>query len=190
MISTKSVQEGKSQFPQRLDPGIHMVQIVDITSGVSAAKKTPYIEFTFENAYGNHRETFYMKEGDSMKISLEKIKHLATKIVTEAELDAVAGNTVTDYAAGLAKLLKGTLVRIKLVGKEQYNAAKQKTYVERSFGFYPFAENSSVPDAQTMLKYNPNNKSDYKPLASASGASTDPMGFDAVTTDVADDMPF
>lgn len=189
MISTQNVQEGKSQFPQRLEPGVHKVQIVDILPGQSAQKGTPYIEFTFENAYGNHRETFYMKEGDSMKISLEKIKHLATKIVSEAELDAVSGNTVSEYAMNLAKILKGKEVRIKLSGKEQMNTKTYKVYVERSFGFYPFAESASVPDASTMLKYNPMNKSDFKPLKTVTDASDSPMDF-ASATSTPEDLPF
>lgn len=184
MISTQNVQEGKSMFPQRLEPGIHEVKITGVTSGNSAKAGTPFIELMFESAGGNHRETFYMKEGDSMKISLEKIKHLATKVVTEAELDAISAKTVPDYATKLEALLKGKAVRIKLVGKEQINTKTGKMFVERSFGYYPFAE--AMDAKHSALRFNMANASDYKPLPKA-GSAVDALDLDQGGSD---DLPF
>lgn len=191
MISTKSVQEGVSKYPQRLDPGVHKVKIANITSGESARNKTPFIEFLFENAYGYHRETFYMKEGESMRISLEKIKHIATKIESEETVDKVTGKTVAEYAANLGTLLINKEVRIKLCGKEQMNTNTKKVFVERYFNFYPFAESVTTPDNATMLKYSATNKGDYKALASSTNAVSDPMDLStAGMTAQDDDLPF
>ncbi len=184
MISTKDVAEGKSQFPSRLEPGIHDVKIQSIIGGVSTLKKTPYVEITFENAYGNHRETFYFaKTGKSQEISLEKIKHLATKVISEDELNAISAADVNEYAAKLNVALVNKSVRIKLSGEEEINTKTQKTFVNRKFNFYPWAESTAVPLAQTKLKFNKDNVGDYKPLSKASAASAVP-GADGDVSDL------
>lgn len=193
MISTKGVAEGKSQFPSRLEPGIHDVKVVSVIGGVSTLKKTPYVEITFENAYGNHRETFYFaKTGKSQEISLEKIKHLATKMITEDELNAISAADVNEYAAKLNVALVNKNVRIKLSGEEEWSTKNGKMFVKRQFNFYPWAESAAVPFGQTKLKFNKNNLGDYKPLKSAAEASAEPgLGLDSPSAPQgSEDLPF
>ena len=178
MISTNGVPEGKSQFPQRLDMGLHEVKIASITHGLSSKNQTPYVEITFENAAGFHKETFYMKEGPSMEISLERLKHLGTKLISEKEMDAISGNTVAEYAEALGRALVNKMIRIKLSGKEQYNAKTQKVYTEKHLGYYPFAE--AIDASPKVLKFNANNSGDFKPLPKSATANVSPD----------DDLPF
>lgn len=191
MLSTDGVKGGSPQYPGRLDPGVHDVKIASVVAGVSTVKKTPYVEITFTDGVGQHRETFYFAQGQSTTISLEKIKHLGTKILDENAMNAIKAPDVQGYADALAAVLVGKNVRIKLSGKEQWNTKTNKSFVERFFNLYPWAESADVPRAESKLKYDQNKLSDYKPLPKLEDASADGLGMPAPTnTSIDTDLPF
>jgi len=103
--------------------------------------------------------------------SFEKIKHIATKVVKEADIDGIKAESLEEYGSKLQDLLMGKSLRMKFVGEEYINASGE-TKVKTTVGLPSFAEaiyeggEYPVLDV-TKLKYNENNSYDMKKLEKA-----------------------
>lgn len=173
-INFNNVEE-QSKKP-KIQPGIYEVEITGVVEGKSNGG-TPTIEMGFLTTNGQyeHVEKFPAnpvvsagKEKSALDITLSKLKHIATKVVTVEELSGVS--SIEDYN----KLLTGKKLRMKFTGEERpYNG---NIYVNARIGFAPFAE--SLDTNPSMLVYNPNNSYDYKkaPAPTAGGLPGVPNG--------------
>jgi hypothetical protein len=148
-------------------PGIknHII-IGDVSQGASKSG-TPFIEiemYTKEGGKDSSKKFQFYTSEKAMKMSLEKIKHIATKVVTEEEL-----NAATDIES-LKDLLRGKALRMKFSGQEYVN--KNGEVKENALiGLAPFAEaieegaeHPPVADGDTKLKYDKDNEYDFKKL--------------------------
>lgn len=159
----ESVGTGNSQ--KYIYPGIrHQVVIKNIKEDKTPSG-TPFIELELYTKEGGPEASvkfpFYTSEKAAAK-SMEKIKHIATKVVTEAELNAA--KTVED----LKDLLKGKMLRMKFTGEEYKNKngeIKEKALI----GLAPFAEaieeggdHPVILDEDTKLKFDKANQYDFK----------------------------
>ena len=165
-------------------PGINEDVKIGPIEGNSTPGKAPYIDIKFYPANGKvedaTRSRFYMSEKAAKK-TLEKFNHLATKVVTKEEFDAVGSqsSTVEQYAQKLNALLSGKVVpRMKFVA-EEYKNQSGDIKVRPQVGFVPFAEASK--ETPTALKFDLTSKYDNKKYA------TPDM---EVTAGATDDLPF
>jgi hypothetical protein len=173
-FTTTGTQDNGNGGGKYLKPGINNTTIGTI-EGTTPEQGSPYIEVKFykegetiENSTGVR---FYMSEKGRAR-SLEKIKHIATKVVKEAEVDSIQAETLEDYASKLQNLLMGKSLRMKFVGEEYVNASNQ-VKVKTTIGLPSFAEaiyeGGEYPIVEeTKLKYNENNSYDMKKLEKAS----------------------
>jgi hypothetical protein len=162
-----SVGGGNSQ--KYIYPGIrHNVVIKDVKEGKSQNKETPFIEFSLYSKEGGPETArtfqFYTSPNTIVK-TMEKIKHIATKVVKEEEL-----NKATDVEA-LRDLLKGKSLRMKFTG-EEYKNQNGEVKSRALIGLPPFAESISdeaeypaISDEETKLKFDDKNQYDFKKLA-------------------------
>lgn len=149
-LTTKGVTED-SRF---IKYGIREVKI----TGIEAKEidvVVPSILMNFQEINSNKtvNVSFSFSERAS-QFSLRKIKHIATKIVTEKDIDDINTNTVTEYAEALKKLILNKEVRIKFNGEEidgQKNG--KRNWFKSVIGFAPFAESISVSMEQTSLRF-------------------------------------
>jgi hypothetical protein len=186
-INFNGVQEQSTK--PKMKPGIYEVEITGIVEG-KANNGTPTIEMGFVTTNGQyeHTEKFAAnpivsagKEKSALDITLTKLKHIATKVVTVDELAAV--NSVDDYN----KLLTGKQLRVKFIGEERFY--NNNTYVNARIGFAPFAE--PLETQPTQLTYNPNDSYDYKKaVVSPAGTGLPSTGPVVFKTPVKSDLPF
>lgn len=184
-FSTSGTSEKGSVY---LKPGISNATIGTI-EGVTPEMGSPYIEIGFYKEGGEIENStkvrFYMSDKGRSR-SLEKIKHVATKVVKAAEVDSIEADTLEDYGSKLQSLLMGKSLRMKFVGEEYVNASGA-VKVKTTVGLPSFAE--AITDGaeypvvtETKLKYNENNSYDMKrlektPTGAAGGESTGTLGW-------------
>lgn len=171
MFSFKNVEESKGFESKFIEPGIHVVTVKEV-KGVSEG--TPHIQFTFEKEGKTADIRFYMTDAASVK-SMQKLKHLANKMIKNADLESITGDIV-DVGFGLNKKLAGKKVRVKLCGEEVEgkigdDGKKKSNWFKSVIGLPEFAEAviegaeySPVPEGMSKLKFDPNNKFDMKRL--------------------------
>lgn len=176
MYTTKGTEE-KEFKSKYIAPGVQKVKIVSIT-GMAPEGKSPYLELAFvnqEEMTANIR--FYMSE-KAMPKSLEKIKHIGTKMVTNDDLDAIKADSIDSYGAALNGLLAGKTCRIKFTGEEV--ESEKGIWTKAGIGLPTFAEATkdgaqypAVDDEDTKLVYDENNKWDLKRLAPVDAETDD-----------------
>lgn len=149
------------------------VVIKGVGHGTSTNKGTPYIEVTMYTSEGGPDTArsfqFYFTER-AAEGSMSKLKHIATKIVTEGEWEAVQANTIEELAEALDALLRNQHLRMKFV-VEQYVNNNNEVKDGARIGFMPFAEatqpgaeHAPIADEDTKLTYDKTNKYDFKPV--------------------------
>ncbi len=138
-FTTKGVNETGSKF---ISYGVRDVKIIAIESKEVVDNSTPSIFISFQELGTEKTVSVRFPFSDkAAQYSLRKIKHLATKIVTEAEVDAITESTVTGYANALSKLILNKSVRIKFSGEEIDGVKNGKNNWYKSvINFPPFAE--------------------------------------------------
>ena len=185
MSFTTTGTEEKRVDTKYLKPGINLTTIGTV-EGITPEAGSPYIEMGFYKMEGdpeaNTKVRFYMSEKGIAK-SLEKIKHIATKVVKASEIDSITADTVEDYGLSLNKLLSGKSLRMKFIG-EEYKNASQQIKVKTTVGLPAFAEaineGAEYPiTTDTKLKFSENNPYDMKklPVLEESGESTGKLGW-------------
>jgi len=176
-FTTKGIEE-KVFESKYITPGINEVTIAGITSNESG---TPYVEFNFVSMKNNNQTAsikFYLSDAAS-KRSLEKIKHIATKVVSESDIDNVQATSITDYSTKLSNLLVGKSLRIKFSGETVAGKEGKGNWIKATIGLPTFAESLTVNP--TKLKFDPNNQYDMKPLPAVTNVSS---------STVTSDLPF
>ena len=164
-FGTQGVQEAPEYVNKWIKPGIQENVVVHSIEGVEPEGKSPYLEVAFRLTNGTDQDLtkvkFYMSESARPK-SLEKIKHIATKLVTEEQIDAVTGDDLVTYGANLNRLLSGKAVReFKFIGEEYINASGE-VKVKATIGLPKFASREVG-----TLTYDKNNQYDYKKVVVA-----------------------
>jgi hypothetical protein len=170
------VSEGLSY----ITPGVVDCKIESIEDGVMPwGDNIPSVEVTVESTTGaTHTEKFNMspiaKEGkrSPQSWSIERLKSLGTKIVSEEEFNKCSSTS------DIATALVGKSVRIKFVGRE-YEANDGSIKSATDFGFRWFAE--SIDTNPSRLTYDPNNNWDFKRL---------PKSPEAKAEEAKGDLPF
>lgn len=150
MFSTKGVSESGGKY---IASGIREVKITAIDSKEAEGNSTPAIFITFQEI-GSDRTLnirFAFSENGA-QYSLRKIKHIATKFVPEATVDAIDVATVTEYANALRGLILNKELRMKFGGEEiMPNDPSKRSWIKAVVGFPPFAEPLTVNPASTAL---------------------------------------
>lgn len=172
-----------------IEPGVHRVRIAGI-EGVDSETGASYVQITFEDADEKTAQIrFYMSER-AMARSIQKIKHLATKMVTEEKIDAIEADNLEDYGSALDTLLGGKSCRVKFTGEEV--DGNKGSWWKAGIGLPTFAEATKkgaeydpVSDEDTKLVLDKTNKYDWKPLPTADVEISDEVGEAAE-----DDAPF
>ncbi len=174
-FTTKGVNETGGKF---ITYGIKDVKVVGIESKEAVDGSTPSIFINFQEL--NTEKTVSVRFPMSEKAapySLRKIKHLATKIVTENDVDAITESTVTGYANALSKLILNASVRIKFSAEEIDGVKNGKNnWFKSVINFPPFAEVISTNPTQLIFEQS----KDIKRLPAVSAT---PNG-QAVTSDL------
>lgn len=173
-FSTKNVEETvaeqKIYDKPYIDAGINEVTFVKIEGNPGQEGKSPFITIDFAKMSDNSKgvsEKLYFSE-KAIESSLQKIKHMATKVVTVDKIDAINESDVVAYAAKLNSLLVGKSLRIKFSGEEIQGSEGKKNWTKAVFPYYvsgktpPFAEDLKVKE--TKLTFDSNNKFDVKKL--------------------------
>jgi hypothetical protein len=159
-----------------IEPGVHRVRIAGI-EGVDSETGASYVQITFEDADEKTAQIrFYMSER-AIARSIQKIKHLATKMVTEEKIDAIEADNLEDYGSALDTLLGGKSCRVKFTGEEVDGIAEATK---------EGAEYDPVSDEDTKLVLDKTNKYDWKPLPTADVEISD----EEVEEAAEDDAPF
>lgn len=179
MFTTKGVSEETGG--EYIKPGIHNVTITEVTSKESDGVAAPSIFITFAQTDSNQKlnvQFAFSEKG--YKFALLKLKHMLTKVVDEATVDAIEGKNVTELAKAYNKILKGKTLNIKFTGKEIAGTSGKRNWWKAEIPIprknNPFAE--TVGTNPTTLVWN--EKYDMKALPTA---STTPDG-------ATDDLPF
>lgn len=188
--NTKGIVEGGKY----IRPGISEVVLASV-EGNEPEGTGHFLELKFR--LPNSEETtgirLYMGE-KSQDISMSKLKHMATKIVTETALNGVEANDLVSYGAKLNKILSGKKIRMKFIAKE-YRNAKGEVKVKPDIPMKYFAEAiiegaeyPAVSAAQSQLTYDPNNQYDYIKLVD--GPATDDTMITGKTGTIEDKLPW
>ena len=169
MFNTSGIEE-KVFESKYITPGISDVTISGI-EGSNGDGKSPYVMFNFTkmNTTQTASIKFFLSEAAS-KRSLEKIKHIATKVVTEEAINAVSGNDAATYAQNLSKLLVGKSLRIKFSGEEVQGKDGKNNWYKATIGLPSFAE--KLGTTPSKLKFDANNNYDMKKLPVATDMSS------------------
>jgi hypothetical protein len=168
--------------PKRIKPGIHEVEITGVRVGTTSTG-LPRLEIGFINANGEtHIEKFSLnskvnpgKTKSGLDITMSKIKHIGTKVVSEEEIN----NAKTPEQ--LNALLTGKKLRIKFCG-EEFIGEKGKS-IKTIIGNGVFAE--SLDTNPSKLKFDENNIYDIRRIP-------DSQNDNSFTNDEknVDDLPF
>jgi hypothetical protein len=117
MFSTKNVTEGGSNY---LTVGVNDdVTIIGLVA-VEEAGKSPFVELQLaptDNKEAVNKFRMYASE-KALPYTLTNIKHIATKCVKLAQIDAVEGTSLSDYTAKVNALLANRRFRLLLNGAE------------------------------------------------------------------------
>jgi hypothetical protein len=154
-------------------PGLrHDVVIEGITVG-KFKTGTPYIGITMYTAEGGptaNREFKLAFTPNTADFVQNKIKHIATKVATTEEVDAIfdEANDLDGLVKDLNAILRGQHLRMKFIG-EQYENANGEIKDRANIGFPVFAEaiqegagHPVIADADTELTFDKNNEKDFK----------------------------
>tara|TARA_R110000868_G_scaffold386141_1_gene654333 strand:+ start:456 stop:1007 length:552 start_codon:yes stop_codon:yes gene_type:complete len=180
-FSTAGVQEAPEFENKWIKAGINENVVLHSIEAIvpEDTTKSPYLEFGFRLSNGTDQDLnkvkFYMSDSAATK-SIEKIKHIATKLVTEEQIDAVTGTDLASYGKALNNLLSGKVIReMKFVGEEYLKDGKVR--VAAKLGLPKFASKEVG-----TLKYNPNSEYDLVKLPVADAEIT--------TVAAGDGLPF
>ena len=149
MFTTKGITDGVGES-KYIAPGVHVVTITKI-EGFTPEGKSPYVRFTFADSTGKTVDSDFFFSENATETSLKKIKHIATKIVTEGQVDSINVATVGEYAYALSKLLTGKAVKIKFRGKEIAGKDGKNNWFKAEIGLPKFAEKIT----ENTLTFNP-----------------------------------
>lgn len=150
-------------------PGVrHNVIIKDVGQG-QTPNGTPFVSIEFFTKEGGPETAkefrFWMSER-AKTISLQKLKHIATKVAKLDEVNAV--KSLDEWR----DLLKGRALRIQFNG-EEYENANGEIKEKATIGLVPFAEAieddaeyPAVSDEDTKLAFDKENKYQMKRLPS------------------------
>ena len=173
MFSSKGVSETGGKY---IGYGITDVKVVDIDVKESDGSSTPMLYVNLQEAKGEKTVSLRMAFSEKAQpYSMRKIKHLTTKVATEAELDAIEEPTLTAYGAALFKLIGNKPVRMKFSGEEVIGTNGKKNFIKTVVNFPPFAE----VIGGTTLTFDPSK--DIKYLAPT---ATTPTGAGKQTADL------
>jgi hypothetical protein len=151
-----TVEESKSNFKERLKPGIHVVMFLGIKEESTVEPgKNPWIEVSVSNETGEHTERGYTnsdvkagKKRSAQDITLGNLKHIATKVVPADVLATV--KNITD----LGRVLTGKKFALKLRGEETLKTDGVNTFIKAKWAFPPFAASpSNIDDLSFDPKY-------------------------------------
>jgi hypothetical protein len=193
MYSTKGTEE-KVFESKYIAPGIHVVKIMEI-KGEEPDGFAPRLIFTFATADKKTADVnLYMSEAAQTR-SMEKLLHIATKVVTRDAVDAVGGNSLAEFGNNLNGLLAGKKLRMKFIGNEIAGKDGKQNWFKADLGLPTFAEaceagaeHPALSDEESKLTFDENNKWDMKRLpVSDVEPNTAPVGADMGESD---DDPF
>lgn len=158
-------------------PGIrNRVVIKKWTHGVQAnEKKTPFVSIHLVTQEGKAANVepkefkFYMSE-KAMPTSLAKIKHIVTKVTTQAKFESKEPSDMEELVDHLNDISQGSVLRMKFNGREYLNAS-QEIKEAAEIGLPEFAEAvedgaeyPAVADENTALTFDKENKNDFQKL--------------------------
>ena len=140
MFSTKGVTDNGGKY---IPYGIHNVEITGVTSKEAEGSASASVFIEFREKDGTKTLSERLPFSDKATVySLRKIKHITTKVVTEAEIDAATANvkSVGEMAKVLNKILTGKSLTVKFNGKEVAGSNGKSNWYKAQLGFPPFAE--------------------------------------------------
>jgi len=168
---------GSKSYGKYLAPGINAGVTIGPMS-YNTDGPTPFIELVLYRSNSTPEEggksfRLYMSEA-ARKRSLEKLTHLATKVITTDQLKDInnSSSTIDAFITKLNNLLNGATINYLKLCAEEYLNSSGEVRKRLSIGLPPFASNASS-EAESKLKYSETNPYDYKPLSpsvSAPGA--------------------
>lgn len=157
-------------------PGIrNKVIIKKWSQGKSSQKGTPFIAVHLVTQEGKESNVepkqfeFYVSDA-AMEGTLSRIKHIVTKVATEAEFASKSPADMEEMVEHLNDISRGKVLRIKFTGEEYLNGqgevkeAARIGYPEFAEAVEEGAEHSVVADADTKLVFDKNNQYDFKTL--------------------------
>lgn len=162
-FNTKEIVEGGKY----IRPGVNEV-VLDSIEGCEPQGMGHYLSLKFRlpNSEDTTEVRLYMGE-KSQDMSMSKLTHIATKMVTRNELNNISADDLISYGAKLNKILSGKKVRMKFIAKE-YRNAKGDVKVKPDIPLKYFAEAiidgaeyPAVATNQSQLSYDPTNQYDY-----------------------------
>jgi hypothetical protein len=164
---------GSKSYGKYLAPGINAgVTIGPITYNTDGP--TPYINVTLYRSNSTAEEggkdfRLYMSEA-ARKRSIEKLTHLATKVITKEKLLEInnSSNTIETFISSLSALLVGSTINYLKLCAEEYLNSNNEVRRRLSLGLPPFASMANS-EAESKLKYSETNPYDYKPLTVTQG---------------------
>lgn len=186
-FSSKGMSENLSRY---ITPGVHLVKIAKIESETSDTGVPKLIlsfvpsDATDEEGATKIRLAFSEK---AFKISMPKLIHLATKIVTREQFDAAESETVDQYAIKLSRILLNKPLWVNFSGREYEYNGEVKTAAD--LGFPEFAE-TYTPGTASTLVHDPAKHVRKLTTTTAVNTATDVMLPPTVAKTVDDDLPF
>lgn len=155
---------GHSEAPSGLREGIQTVTIHSFTAETNRNGKQ-FLGFKVypKNGDPEYARTFefYVTTDKAKEYMTKKVIHIATKVVTRAQIDAVGGSTLEEYAANLTNLLGGKDIRLVFDGEEYYKgtdlriAPKLNRVSDFAEAVAEGAEYPAVDLSRTALKFDP-----------------------------------
>ena len=196
MFDFKNVSEGRKFVGYGIN---HDVTIVGVESGEST-NGTPYIQVKFKNTGDTDDNSTISKmylTAKSTPITQRKIMHIHSAVGKIEQLKSKSFDTLEAMAAGLNSLWAGRRLRLKLqageyMGVDADGASKVKVRTEVPMSEFAEAiekgaEMFPIADADTQLKFDKNDKWDYKRI----DPPTPSMGSEETSTDTGkSDLPF
>jgi len=134
-----------------IEPGVREVTLTGINAVENGTSK--YLELDFTNDEGSTlRDRWYMSSEKSENITLDKLEHLATKIVTKKQYDEKVDNagTFEEFGKNMNNLLAGHKVRILFCGKLVSMASGGK-FLKAYINLPSFAESVTSPTALVFI---------------------------------------
>lgn len=174
MFGTKGHSES-TMVNKYIRPGINHEVVIESVKGVEETKC--YIEFLFRlpnaKAEEGSRQRFYMHTDGAVALNTSRIKHIATKVVKEEQVDAISANNILEYGMKLNSLLAGKTLRVKFAGEEYLatdgtGAIKVRSVLPvQNFAeaINMGAEHEPVSKENTKLKYDEKSQYDFKRMA-------------------------
>lgn len=169
-------------------PGIIENVVIGGIQAITSPNGKPYVEVLFYKDTATPEDgakiRFYMTDA-TVKYSIKKLKHLATKVVSTEDFDAAdkTAKTHEQFGENINKLLKGkTIRRMKFTG-EEYVGTDGNVKLRSSIGLPGFAEGADV--TKSKLVFDETNQYDVKRLPKATTESNIGNGQGAES-----DLPF